>query len=124
MRSLIALALSVLFVPLSATAAGYRYTHSANVLNGQAILIKSTPGVLHTVTFNSGFFYVGEYIYLLDTNSATECSLASPPTAPLIASIAPPNNRTPVTLTFDLTTKSGLCLVHVSQSIDMTVTWN
>ena len=130
MRSLIVvLVLSLLFVPLNATAAGYHYTHSSNPGNGQAILIKSTPGVLHTVTINGGLYYNNQYIYLVDTNSASKCVVTYPPTAPVIAyfysaGYAQDGLFTPVTLTYDLTTRSGLCFVNLSSSADITVTWN
>jgi hypothetical protein len=137
---LLTVGLILSFFVSNAAAATYHYTHSRTGVvgtAGQAILIKKLPGVLHTVTVNSGDNpAVGQAIYLLDTNSAAECTLTVPPIAPVIAIIKPTMEVTatppatsfqqPFTTTYDLTTTSGLCLVNdtAGDSMDITVTWN
>jgi hypothetical protein len=89
----ILLMLSFVLTPLTAMAVVYHYTNfnTRSHTFGQAVLLKSTPGTLHTVTVNFptglGSCNLGCYVYLLDTNSSSECTNTLPPTAPLIAQI-------------------------------------
>jgi hypothetical protein len=126
----LSLVLALVLIPLAAMAVVNHYTHFVYPTNtfGQGVIIKTTPGVLHTVTINNNQPTCGAptgcFALLLDTNSPANCTNASPPTAPVIANIAIAGLSTdfPFTLTYDLTTKSGLCFVY--EAGDITVTWN
>jgi hypothetical protein len=120
----ISLTLSLVLTPLTAVAVVYHYTNFNPRSNpvGQAVLLKSTPATLHTVSVNNpGRVCPGCYVYLFDTNSSSECTK----TAPLVAEILTPTyaNSPGYTLTYDLTTKSGLCVIYDSTG-DVTITWN
>jgi hypothetical protein len=120
----ISLTLSLVLAPLTAVAVVYHYANFNPRSNpvGQAVLLKSTPATLHTVNVNNtGSVCPGCYVYLLDTNSSSQCTK----TAPLIAEIPTPTyaNSLGHTFTYDLTTKYGLCVVYDSTG-DVTITWN
>lgn len=80
-------------------------------------LIRSTPGVLHTLTLNTA---AAGAIVLYDqaaTSTATGCMTSSPIIATIKASTAEQ------TLTYDLALKNGLCITGAAAT-DITVTSN
>ena len=117
--------------PLAPTV-GLNYTsfgpYTGNSLMA-AVLLKSSPTFLHTAVLNTltmGQNNCGSgsncYVFLLDTNSPTQCTTAFPPTAPVIAAIDTNYGVPTSTLTYDVATTSGLCVFY-NPNANVTLSW-
>jgi hypothetical protein len=134
MMNKLAIRLLLIFLvvtPLAANVA-YHYTrfgpYTANS-TATAVLLKSSPTLLHTVVLgspasSSACTNGSCYVFLLDTDSASQCTNAFPPTAPVIAAMSPGYDQSTATLIYDVTTTSGLCVVYNGNNTNLTVTWH
>jgi len=91
--------------------AGFVYKHLAGAANNQ---IKATSGTLHTITLNGGAT-VGA-VTVVDTSVAA-CTGGT-----TLAVITPVASTSPLTLTFDVATLNGLCIITAAAN-DVTVSY-
>lgn len=91
------------------TAVGYSYKN----ITGQATtVIRTTPGVLHTITFNKPTATATVAIYDNTAGSGTTIGTVTVPASPM-----------PVTLTYDARFETGLTIVTGTADSDITVTY-
>jgi hypothetical protein len=106
--ALFALALSI--VPAAAQdLAGYQYK---NITGDGTVTLKSAPGYLHTITFNSPTATEVVTIYDNTAGSGTK-----------IATVTVPSSPQPVTLIYDVTFWAGLTITTATATSDITVSF-
>jgi hypothetical protein len=106
---------AVLFVLLASAFAQnnvsrYNYTHISTATN---TLIASKPTELHTIVVNIGT--TSPTVTVVDT-SASNCTGGTAVSGAAVATAGS-------TLTFDVVTTNGLCIVTAGATIDVTVSW-
>lgn len=76
-------------------------------------IVKATPGVLHSITFNKPVATAVVTLY----NNTTATGGA------VIGTITTPANPQPVTLTYDVEFTTGLSITTATASQDITISW-
>jgi hypothetical protein len=88
----------------------YNYTHISTATN---TLIATKPTELHTIVVNIGT--TSPTVTVVDSTSST-CSGGTAVSGAAVATAGS-------TLTFDVVTANGLCIVTAGATIDVTVSW-
>jgi hypothetical protein len=83
-----------------------------NITTEATTTLKSTPGVLHTITFNNPVATGTVTIYDNTAASGTKIGTITVPSSPM-----------PVTLTYDVAFWTGLTIVTGAENMDITVSF-